>query len=557
MSDRLSHSHPAVGRRGRRRTKSPTLAEQAVPSQLRLLSLVPALTAMVLLCAVWALNVHAGASGEWMIALALLGCALVVLLGERRAAAIAEYWRRRRAEDQAQVHAWLQHLESQITAGRKRLLATLDQIERGERPSSPGPGPVLGKSGDPFIDFGHSLQQAHREALDAVLQAASHQQQATEPGPQRLEVFLYIAQRLHALVTRAIAAIVALEKDVEDPVLLNGLFGIDHLITQTRRQVESLAVLGGAVPRRIGKPVLLATVLRQSVAEIEDFARVRVFVPQEATAIPGYAAPEVIHLLAELVENATRFSDPNTQVLMRAAQVPAGLVIEVEDRGLPMSPGTRAQMNRLLAAPDEVDLREQLRDGRIGLLVTARIAQRHNIRVELRENLLGGTQALVVIPRPLLTVRAEATKPKAAMPRAAAVHAAEGSARTRGTTVPLPAEVPTAPTHEQTQGSAASPAPSLPQRPAAGTARSLPQRRKHARPEPAIDAPVPNGKPPLPRRSDSHQQPEPEVAASAPQRDTPVAAPTAGLMATYAEGVKRGAQSDSTPAVHQDATETG
>jgi hypothetical protein len=118
--------------------------------------------------------------------------------------------------------------------------------------------------------------------------------------------------------------------------------------------------------------------------------------------LKGHAVADIIHLVAELVENATTFSAPNTQVLIRVARVRTGLAVEVEDRGLGMEPHERDRFNKMLATPEQVDLDELLADGRIGLYVVSSLAHRHELTVQLQSNIFGGTQAILVVPEVLL-----------------------------------------------------------------------------------------------------------------------------------------------------------
>jgi hypothetical protein len=217
-----------------------------------------------------------------------------------------------------------------------------------------------------------------------------------------VEIFVNLARRMQSLVHREIELLDDLEAKVEDPDLLKGLFTVDHLATRMRRQSESLAVLGGSASRRQWtRQVTMHEVLRASVAEVEQYSRVKVVPPVEGV-LRGGAVSDVIHLIAELVENATKFSPPRTTALLRAQQVTAGVAIEVEDRGLGMLPADQQRMNALLADPGRIDIDELLRDGRIGLYVVSTLARRHGIRVQLQTNIYGGTQAVVVLPSALL-----------------------------------------------------------------------------------------------------------------------------------------------------------
>jgi hypothetical protein len=221
-------------------------------------------------------------------------------------------------------------------------------------------------------------------------------------------------QRHLAVMEMEITLLDELESQVEDPDLLKGLFTIDHLATRMRRQSESLAVLGGATSRRKwSKPVSLYEVLRSSVAEVEHYSRVKVVPPVTGT-LHGSAVVDVIHLIAELIENATKFSPPSTQVMLRAENVPAGVAIDIEDRGLGMQSADVHRMNALLADPGQIDIGELLRDGRIGLYVVSALAGKHDVRVQLQRNVFGGTQAVVLLPNTLVGADVQAVHPQAA-----------------------------------------------------------------------------------------------------------------------------------------------
>lgn len=232
------------------------------------------------------------------------------------------------------------------------------------------------------------------------MQAAQLSSQAG--SEQKLEVFVNLARRLQSLVHREISILDELENEIEDPDLLKGLFHVDHLATRIRRHAENLAVLGGAVSRRQwSNPVSMTEVLRSAIAEVEQYSRVKLVPPIDGE-LRGHAVADVIHLLAELVENATVFSAPHTQVLLRANLVTSGLAVEVEDRGLGMPVGEQSKMNALLADPDQVNVASLLADGRIGLFVVSQLARRHGIHVRLQTNIYGGVQAVLVVPQGLL-----------------------------------------------------------------------------------------------------------------------------------------------------------
>ncbi|WLQ52476.1 ATP-binding protein [Streptomyces poriferorum] len=287
--------------------------------------------------------------------------------------------------------------------GQADLQRVVEQLRNGEPvPARRTPQPVAPGS-DPFELLAQELGRQQDGAVAAVVQASRLSRLSEHTGEdQKVEVFVNLARRLQSLVHREIQLLDELEHQVEDPDLLKGLFHVDHLATRIRRHAENLAVLGGAVSRRQwSNPVTMTEVLRSAIAEVEQYPRVKLVPPIDGT-LRGHAVADVIHLLAELVENATVFSAPQTQVLLRAQRVTAGLALEVEDRGLGMPGDEQKRMNALLADPDQVNVARLLQDGRIGLFVVASLARRHGIAVRLQSNIYGGTQAVLVLPQTLL-----------------------------------------------------------------------------------------------------------------------------------------------------------
>ncbi|WP_329235983.1 ATP-binding protein [Streptomyces sp. NBC_01460] len=294
------------------------------------------------------------------------------------------------------------------------LQRVVEQLRDGEplpaRPATPAATP----GADAFDLLAQEMSRAQDDAVAAVVQAS--QLFRGNGNEQKVEVFVNLARRLQSLVHREIQILDELEQEVEDPDLLKGLFHVDHLATRIRRHAENLAVLGGAVSRRQwSNPVTMTEVLRSAIAEVEQYPRVKLVPPIDGT-LRGHAVADVIHLLAELVENATVFSAPHTQVLLRAQRVTAGLALEVEDRGLGMPGPEQKRMNTLLADPDQVNVAHLLQDGRIGLFVVASLARRHGIAVRLQSNIYGGTQAVLVLPEVLLGIDIDATTAPEAVP---------------------------------------------------------------------------------------------------------------------------------------------
>ncbi|MFF8914274.1 ATP-binding protein [Streptomyces sp. NPDC015032] len=298
--------------------------------------------------------------------------------------------------------------------GQAELQRVLAQLRNGEPVPARRPAQPAAPGSDVFELLAQELGRQQEAAVAAVVQASQLSDRTGED--QKMEVFVNLARRLQSLVHREIQLLDELEHEVEDPDLLKGLFHVDHLATRIRRHAENLAVLGGAVSRRQwSSPVTMTEVLRSAIAEVEQYPRVKLVPPIDGT-LRGHAVADVIHLLAELVENATVFSAPHTQVLLRAQQVTAGLALEVEDRGLGMPGNEQKRMNALLADPDQVNVAHLLQDGRIGLFVVASLARRHGIAVRLQSNIYGGTQAVLVLPQSLLGVDGDARAGGGAVP---------------------------------------------------------------------------------------------------------------------------------------------
>jgi signal transduction histidine kinase len=214
-------------------------------------------------------------------------------------------------------------------------------------------------------------------------------------------VFLNLAWRSQSLLHRQLRMLDSMESRSSSPEELEDLFRLDHLTTRMRRHAEGLVILSGApTSRGWDDPVPVEDLLRAALSEVEDYTRVDV-VTSSGAALAGSVVADMIHLLAELIENATVFSPPSTEVLLRGEIVGNGLVVEVVDRGIGVSPEELAAINRRLAQPPEFDLADS---DRLGLFVVARLAVRHGIRVALQPSAYGGTTAVVLIPSELVII---------------------------------------------------------------------------------------------------------------------------------------------------------
>jgi signal transduction histidine kinase len=248
----------------------------------------------------------------------------------------------------------------------------------------------LGK--DEIGRVGRAFDAARRTAVEAAVGEARMRRGVND-------VFRNLARRNQSLLHRELTVLDGMERRTTDPETLEDLFRLDHLTTRMRRHSEGLIILSGAAPGRGWvHPVRMIDVLRAAAAEVEDYSRVTVTTPSQA-ALAGPAVADVIHLLAELVENATTLSPPYTPVRVSGDLVASGFAVEIEDRGLGMSEPRYAELNHRLDQPPEFDV---FNSEQLGLFVVGQLAKRHGIRVTLRPSPYGGTTAIALIPTSLV-----------------------------------------------------------------------------------------------------------------------------------------------------------
>ncbi|MFJ5561165.1 ATP-binding protein [Streptomyces sp. NPDC093250] len=384
------------GRHGRPPARTaPTVPETHIRPQLLRLAVLPPVAVALSACAAVLFTVRSTGVRPGPTLWAVLGGATSVTCAGIVIAAVAADRAARSVYDRIGA------LRRSTARREAELHALVEALRHGEAPPPRARrGEQAPDDADEFDLLAADLTREHDGAVTAVVQAS---QLSSQTGSeQKLEVFVNLARRLQSLVHREISLLDELENEMEDPELLKGLFHVDHLATRIRRHAENLAVLGGAVSRRQwSNPVSMTEVLRSAIAEVEQYSRVKLVPPIDGT-LRGHAVADVIHLLAELVENATVFSAPHTQVLLRANLVTSGLAVEVEDRGLGMPVGEQDRMNALLTDPDQVHVASLVADGRIGLFVVSQLAKRHGIQVRLQTNIYGGIQAVLVVPQALL-----------------------------------------------------------------------------------------------------------------------------------------------------------
>jgi hypothetical protein len=215
------------------------------------------------------------------------------------------------------------------------------------------------------------------------------------------EMFVHVSHREQRLVDALLAQVDRVEYDETDPDRLRQLYQLDNLATRMGRINHSLLVLGGSGTSRVRREsVPMVTVIQAALSQIEQYARVRIGTLEHGVLVTGDAVDEMAHLLAELLDNATTYSPPETEVWVTGAPQPDRLMLYILDQGVGMSPQRREQINAQLAAPAAVEL-TGLRA--MGLMVVGRLAVRHAIRVELRSGQQGGTVAEVTVPSALLS----------------------------------------------------------------------------------------------------------------------------------------------------------
>ncbi|MBF8193384.1 nitrate- and nitrite sensing domain-containing protein [Nonomuraea sp. K274] len=280
-----------------------------------------------------------------------------------------------------------------VELSEQRLPDVVARLRRGEDVDVRKEAKAIKVSGSAEItDVARAFGSVQRTAVTAAVGQAALRRGVGQ-------VFLNLARRKQGLLHRQLGLLDGMQRRTHDPDRLEELFRLDHLTTRMRRHSESLMVLSGAAPGRAWRrPVPVIDIVRAAVAEVEDYTRVTVDT-MPASAFDGGAAADLTHLVAELIENATIYSPPDTTVQVRGDQVSNGYAIEVEDRGLGLSDDEYAAFNALLVAPPEFDLADS---DRLGLFVVARLAERHGIKVLLRRSPFGGTTAIVLVPRSLV-----------------------------------------------------------------------------------------------------------------------------------------------------------
>jgi signal transduction histidine kinase len=264
------------------------------------------------------------------------------------------------------------------------------QLSEAQDPSaSLEVAPIEVRSADEIGQVARAFDQVHSEAVrlagnEAMLRRSFN------------AMFVNLSRRSQSLIERLVRLIDSLEQNEQDPGRLASLFSMDHLVTRMRRNSENLLLLAGHdTARKWSGPVPLADVARAAASEIEQYARVALRI-QPGVAISGGAVSDVVHLLAELIENATVFSPEDTPVHVSAQELTTGgVLVEVSDSGVGVPDARLAEMNWRLDHPPVIDVSVSRH---MGLFAVARLAERHGVRVRLRPRSPQGLTALVWLP---------------------------------------------------------------------------------------------------------------------------------------------------------------
>nr|WP_128423007.1 ATP-binding protein [Frankia sp. EI5c] len=438
-------------------------------------------------------------------AVAVCGLAAVIAVGlacaeiRRRGYEIVEMRRRQAATE----HELVRRLEMQEAETHRLavevLPAAISRLHRGdsveEALSGSAQSPALGAA---FI-------KAHDDVVRTVLVAVKAEEDLRDSAQR---AFVNVARRVQAIVHQQFQDLREMEeRHGASPAVFDDLLRLDHGTALIGRLADSLAVLGGSRPgRQWQQPVPLFNVLRGAMSRITDYQRVELHSVVEI-AISGPTVEPLIHALAELLDNATRYSPPVTRVHMTAVEVQSGIAVEIEDGGVGLGEEARLRAERVLAeVKSGLDLADLGENPRLGLSVVGRLAQAHRFQVSLRPSAYGGVRAVLIIPRDLVT----------ALPLSAAT---PGAAVTANSTKPVPALTlqPEEPRNIKT------------------TANGLPQRRRSATAplggsgsQPSLTAPQLPQLPPLPQSTQALPSPR------SPRSPRPAAPPPAGSSDAYA-----------------------
>jgi signal transduction histidine kinase len=320
-------------------------------------------------------------------AIQIAGVAIVLLIAIVLTGIVARRLTRRLKylHDAARTVAYEQ-LPSVVAELRAAAPGTVDPDEVADRASA-----TLSVGGaDEISDVAQAFRAVHREAVRIAGEQAVMRSNVAE-------IFVHLSRREQRLVDAVLAQVDRVERDETDPDRLQQLYQLDHLATRMARINLSLLVLGGSGAARVRREdAPLGKVLQAAISQIEHYTRVRFGSVDDDVAVVAEAVDEIVHLLAELLDNATGYSPPESEVWVTARGLGDRVIVQIVDVGVGLSPSRRQQLNELLAQPPAIDIAAVRA---MGLTVVGHIAARYHIAVHLRPGQHTGTLAEVTIPK--------------------------------------------------------------------------------------------------------------------------------------------------------------
>lgn len=369
---------------------------------------------------------------------------------------------------QARMH---QQEVATVQLAKERLPEAVERLQEGEFAED-----VL-QSMPRAEGLSNEFQSAHQQLLRSVVEAV-HAEESMRDSAQRGVV--NVARRVQAIVHRQATDLRGMEdRHGQHPDFFADLLRLDHGTALIGRLADSIAVLGGARPgRQWSKAVPVYSVLRGAMSRVLDYQRVELHSVADV-AVVGPAVEPLIHALAELLDNATRYSPPRARVHLTAGEVHAGIAIEIEDGGVGLSEEARARAElRLKEAQAGIDLNDLGESPRLGLAVVGRLAQAYDFQVSLPPSAYGGVRAVLVVPKKLIT-----TAP--ATGRAHGIGAGPGQEAARQADAGQAAPASAAPGNDEPwhgAASASSPSQGIPPQAAPSTTQSVGREAGHASP---------------------------------------------------------------------------
>ncbi len=418
----------------------------------------------IAVCTVIAVSVvssGARAPVAWCGVVATVAVALITAESARRGRALVELRARYAEQDVALKRRLAQQEAETVRLAEVLLPDAVTRLQKGEFADD-----VLTSMATTEAGRNPDFQAAHRKVLRSVLEAVSAEEDLRDSAQR---AFVNIARRVQAIVHQQAQDLREMEdRHGHSPDVFGDLLRLDHGTALIGRLADSIAVLGGARPgRQWSRAVPLFSVLRGAMSRILDYQRVELHSVSEIAVI-GPTVEPLIHALAELLDNATRYSPPQTRVHLTAVEVQAGIAVEIEDGGVSLSEEARTRAERMLEqAQAGIDLTDLGETPRLGLAVVGRLAQAYGFQVSLRPSAYGGVRAVLIVPQEHLTTATatgrahgigavSGTRPETAPPR---------------TTLPRPV---TGPRRSAALGAPAEEEPLVTER----TANGLPQRRR-------------------------------------------------------------------------------